>query len=130
VAAGDGHINMDETPIDHMAFTDDWLTRNGILAGSCFLISVKGDSMGPRITDGDLVLIDKRKRDIVNGKVYAFNDDENGARIKRLEVIPDTAITLISDNPEFAKEHRTGMEMNLVADNIIGQVVWSGHNWN
>ncbi|MBT2131195.1 S24 family peptidase [Aliiroseovarius lamellibrachiae] len=129
VAAGDGCINMDGDPIDHLAFTQEWLRRSGITAGSCFLISVKGDSMEPRISDGDLVMIDKRKRAIRNGKVYAFNDGDFGTRIKRLEVVPETVISLISDNPTYAKEHRTGDDMTTLADGVIGEVVWSSHKW-
>lgn len=129
VAAGDGFINLEGEPVGHLAFTKDWLERTGVLPGSCFLISVRGDSMSPCIADGDLVMIDRRRQQIVDGKVYAFNDGENGTRIKRLEVIPETAIILRSDNVTYEKEHRTGEEMNAIAQAIIGQVVWSSHKW-
>ncbi|MFN4058184.1 MAG: helix-turn-helix transcriptional regulator [Roseinatronobacter sp.] len=127
-SAGDGVLNLDGPPIDHLAFSKRWLTQNGINAGDCVLIDVTGDSMEPSLYDGDLVMIDRRKTSIRSGRIYAFRDGD-GLRIKRLELIPGAAIILRSDNPKHAPEHRTGEAMNGISENILGQVVWSGHTW-
>lgn len=127
VAAGSGHINYEAAPVDRLAFSKDWLKREGISAGDCFLVSVKGDSMLPQIGNGDLVMIDTRRKEIRSGRVYAMNDGDQGARIKRLEVIPDVGFILRSDNPAYEPEYRTGENAKDV--DIIGQVVWSGHKW-
>lgn len=127
IAAGHGRINYDAPAIDRLAFSNDWLKQRSISAGDSFLVGVKGDSMAPHISDGDLVMIDTRKTQIMDGRVYALNDGDNGARIKRLEVIPDVGIILRSDNTTFAPEYRTGTDAASI--DIIGQVVWSGHNW-
>jgi phage repressor protein C with HTH and peptisase S24 domain len=127
VAAGNGHINYEAAPVDRLAFSKDWLKREGISAGDCFLVSVKGDSMLPQIGNGDLVMIDTRRKEIRSGRVYAMNDGDQGARIKRLEVIPDVGFILRSDNPAYEPEYRTGENAKDV--DIIGQVVWSGHKW-
>ncbi|MCL1629293.1 S24 family peptidase [Roseibaca sp. V10] len=84
--------------------------------------------MDPAIYHGDLVMIDQRKTHIRSGKIYAFIDGD-ALRIKRIEVIPETALILRSDNPKHAPDHRVGEGMNHVSQNILGRVVWSGHNW-
>ncbi|MGP9791484.1 S24 family peptidase [Roseinatronobacter sp. NSM] len=126
--AGNGMINFDGPPIDHLAFSKRWLAQNGISAGDSVLINVRGDSMEPSLYDGDLVMIDRRKRHIRSGQIYAFRDGET-LRIKRIEVIPSTALLLRSDNPKHPTEHRIGDAMNDISENILGQIVWSGHTW-
>lgn len=128
-AAGNGVINLDGKPTDYLAFSKVWLGQNGINAGSCALINVKGDSMEPSIYDGDLVMLDRRKTAVRSGRIYVFRDGDEGLRLKRLDVIPDTAITLRSDNLKYPPEPRIGDAMNDITQNIIGEVVWSGHKW-
>jgi phage repressor protein C with HTH and peptisase S24 domain len=129
-AAGNGVICFDSDPIDHLAFSKSWLERSGINAGSCVLINVAGKSMEPSIYDGDLVMVDRSKTAIRSGRIYVFRDGDEGLRMKRLEVIPDAAVTLLSDNFHFAPEHRMGEDMNAISENILGEVVWSSHKWN
>lgn len=128
-AAGDGMVNFDEPPIDHLAFSRKWLSQNGINAGTSVLINVRGDSMEPSIYDGDLVMLDRRRTAIRSGRIYVFRDPDDGLRVKRLELIDGAAISLRSDNPKYPPEHRTGPEMNRISENIVGEVVWSGHTW-
>lgn len=131
-SAGGGFVNFDEAPIDHLAFSKTWLTQNGIQPGASVLINARGQSMEPSIYDGDLVMIDRRKREVRNGRIYVYNDPADGTRVKRLEVVPGHAIIVRSDNPdqkEFPPEYHTGDAMNAIAQNIIGEVVWSGHKW-
>lgn len=132
-AAGGGVINFDEPPIDHLAFSKTWLSQNGIQPSSCVLINARGRSMEPSIYDGDLVMIDRRKREIQNGRIYVFNDPSDGSRIKRLEVVPGRTIIIRSDNPDqkaYPPEYHTDDSMNAISENIVGAVVWSGHKWN
>lgn len=128
-AAGNGIVNFDGEPIDHLAFSKRWLAQSGINAGASVLINVRGDSMEPSIYDGDLVMLDRRRTAIRSGRIYVFRDPDEGLRVKRLEVIEGAAISLRSDNPKYPPEHRTGEDMNRVSENIIGEVVWSGHTW-
>lgn len=131
-AAGDGQVNLDGPPIDHLAFSKRWLEQNGISAGDSVLINVHGDSMKPGLHDGDLVMLDRRKTRLRSGKIFVFREGD-ALRIKRLEVIPGAAIILRSDNPDqetYPPEHRTGPAMNTISQNIVGEVVWSCHKWS
>lgn len=63
--------------------------------------------------------------------ILLLADTDQGTRVKRLELGSDV-IAVQSDNPDkqaHPTEYLTGPAMNAVAQNIIGQVVWSGHRW-
>lgn len=131
-AAGDGKINLEQEPIDHLAFSRDWLIQNGIRPDSCILITARGDSMAPAISDGDLVMIDRRKTEIQSGRVYVYNDPTDGTRVKRIEVVPGSVIIVRSDSHDqksFPPEFHTGNAMNTISQNVLGEVIWSGHTW-
>ncbi len=132
-AAGNGLINFEAPPTDHLAFSKAWLAQNGIYPSTTVLITARGRSMEPSIYDGDLVMIDRNKKDIKSGRIYVFNDPNDGTRIKRLELVPGHAIIVRSDSPdqiEFPPEYYTENAMNAISENIVGAVVWSGHKWD
>ncbi|WP_418895531.1 S24 family peptidase [Roseovarius autotrophicus] len=91
------------------------------------MLSVTGDSMASTLHDGDLVMIDQRRRDIRNRRVYALIDSDGAARVKRLDLVPGQLLILTSDNPAHATEIRQGDELARL--HILGEVVWSAHAW-
>ncbi|WP_242656640.1 S24 family peptidase [Salipiger marinus] len=78
-------VNPEDQTVDHLAFSLDWLMQNGIRPEECMLITARGDSMAPAISDGDLVMLDRRKTAITSGKIYVYNDPEDGTRPGRSE---------------------------------------------
>ena len=130
LAAGDGRLNDEGDPVEHLLFSRPWLRRMGIAPDMGALLTVTGDSMEPLLADGDLVLVDRDRFDPVSGKVYAFNDPDNGARVKFIDILPDKGgIVLRSANLDHAPDYRIGTSADEITRNIIGQVVWSGHSW-
>jgi SOS-response transcriptional repressor LexA len=127
LAAGAGAVNEEVGHTDALAFRRDWLRERAISPDQACLLTVTGDSMAPTLHDGDLVMIDRRRRDIRNRRVYALVDTDGTARVKRLDVIPDRLLILTSDNPAHPTETRQGDDMNRL--NILGEVVWSAHAW-
>jgi phage repressor protein C with HTH and peptisase S24 domain len=134
LSAGPGIDNGGSNIIDHLAFRRDWLARIGISASQSCLARVWGDSMFPTLSPGDMVLIDTSKTspperqrastDRRRSAIWAFV--ENGeARIKRVERPSDTSLILLSDNPDYSPELRSGQK--LAAIQFIGKVVWWGH---
>ncbi|WP_226779562.1 S24 family peptidase [Oceaniglobus trochenteri] len=126
LSAGPGANGDNTQPLAPVAFRSDWLAREGLIADRCMVVTVKGDSMEPRLMDGDLVLIDRRMQDLRDGHIYAFIDVTGDARIKRIEWLADQLL-LLSDNPDYPTEART--ERDGDGFRILGRVVWHGHSW-
>ncbi|MDP2087197.1 MAG: S24 family peptidase [Gemmobacter sp.] len=134
LAAGDGASNEAEEIVDHLAFRRSWLTRIGVSASNAVLARARGDSMLPGIHCGDMVLIDRSKRevpvrprgpeDLRPAPIYAFLDS-TGARVKRIERPEPDLVMLLSDNPSFPPEVLTGSKVASL--DIIGKVMWWGH---
>lgn len=136
LSAGPGTNNGDNTIIDHLAFRLDWLGRIGVNPARACLARVERESMIPTIYPRDMVLIDTahteppvRKRgpsDQRRGTIYAFVE-AGQARVKRIERPEPGVLFLMSDNPDFAPELRTGPQMERLQTAIIGKVAWWGH---
>ena len=124
LSAGDGRMNHDAAAAGSIAFRRDWMAREGIPADQSIVVRVKGDSMAPTLTDGDLVLIDLRRTQPTGRKIYALIGPDGDARVKRLEHLPD-ALILHSDNPDHPTELIPAHEAANVR--ILGEVVWWGH---
>lgn len=134
LAAGHSAENNAEAIIGHLAFRREWLSRVGVSAEKARIARVRGDSMQPTLHHSDLVLLDGievfppvQKRghdDRRRSPIYAFRDGGD-ARIKRIERPSEDQLLLLSDNPDYAPELRTGCD--LAELKIIGKVVWWGH---
>ncbi|OYU38643.1 MAG: hypothetical protein CFE33_15240 [Pseudorhodobacter sp. PARRP1] len=136
LSAGPGAENGGRNVIDHLAFRRDWMRRIGISPTSACLARIDRDSMVPTLFPGDIVLIDTSRTEVPvhrNSKgsyrrasIYAFVEDGQ-ARVKRIERAEPSAIILLSDNPDYPPELRTGAQIEALQMSIIGKVVWWGH---
>ena len=90
--------------------------------GDFFAVRVSGDSMAPRIMDGD-VLIVKKQADAESGDtvIIAVNDDYE-ATCKTIKK-SDDGITLIPRNPAYSPQFFTWRQAKELPVNIIGKVV-------
>ena len=136
LSAGAGIVNGGGNIVDHLAFRRDWLKRLGVDPTQACLARVSGDSMFPTLSSGDMVLIDTahqapliRQRDDKDKRrspIYAFIESGE-ARIKRIERPDQNVILLLSDNPDYAPQLRSGEQILASKLSIIGKVVWAGH---
>lgn len=96
--AGYGSFDFQELPVE------DFYTVSE-LRGADFLIRVKGDSMTPKYSGGDIVAC--KKIDMITfwqwHKIYAICTRNQGILIKRVEEYPGNPafITLVSENPHY-----------------------------
>ncbi|QBY00707.1 hypothetical protein E2K80_08145 [Rhodophyticola sp. CCM32] len=127
VSAGPGAESGSQEIDGLIAFRSDWLSSANISASDACIVRVRGGSMLPRLRDGDLALIDRSRRTIRNGAVYAFTDIDEQLRIKRLDRPDEKTLILHSDNPDNPSELRRGLDINRVI--IHGQLVWSCQSW-
>ena len=91
---------LDGNPIDRIPISNRLLTFS---SAEAFLVKARGDSMSPRINEGDLVIA-KKTKDIESGKIaVCVNNGE--ALIKKIQKEKDNGsekTILVSLNPAFA----------------------------
>lgn len=85
-----------------------------------FVLRVSGNSMYPRLLDGDRVLVRKSKT-VENGKVAVilYNGDE--ATIKKINYEQGKAVELIPFNPEYEIKRIEGAELEQC--HVLGEVI-------
>lgn len=84
-------------------------------------LSVKGDSMLPRIAEGDLALVNTDAA-VKNGDVAVVLVNGNEATIKKV-YIDDNGITLHAFNPYYPDIHYTPDEVEALPVRFFGRVV-------
>jgi hypothetical protein len=82
-------------------------------------INVTGDSMEPTLNNGNIIFIDKTKKDANKDGIYAFVN-ENGLFVKRIQRRVDGGLDIISDNKEYPMQVVGKNEIN-----VLGKVISS-----
>jgi phage repressor protein C with HTH and peptisase S24 domain len=103
-----------------IVFQKEWLERHGYLAENLIALKIRGESMRPKLDDGDLVVINTADRVPKDNHVYAVNFDGEDV-IKRM-CRENREWWLVSDNPDqksYPKQICKG-----AACIIIGQVIY------
>ena len=116
-AAGGGAQVLDETIVGRIWFLQDWLERNAIDPQQSTIITVRGESMEPTLTDGCSILVDRSRREPQEGHIYVVRT-EDGLVVKRAGRDEFGRWLIVSDHPAW----------NTVpwpADaEVIGEVRW------
>lgn len=110
-------------PINAVEETIDWEEIPAEMAGSdeYFGLRIKGDSMSPRIMDGDTVIV-RRQDDADTGDiVIAIVNGDDGV-CKKLRKT-DSGIMLISLNPAYDPMVFDHSDIDTIPVSIIGRVV-------
>ena len=116
VVAGGFPIYAEENIIDY-----EEISLKLASSGEYFALVVKGDSMSPRMQEGDIVIV-KKQDTIECGQIgiVLVNGDE--ATVKRVIFRPD-GIELHGFNPSFTPLKYTTQEIMSLPVKIIGRVV-------
>ena len=117
VAAGFGaYADSSAVGIIPCCIESDWEAENSIG------IKVKGDSMYPKIEDGDIVVVCK-DMDYDDGQIVVARIDEDDAVVKRIHLYP-TRLVLESINPEYQDRIFEREEMNRVhIEGVVRKIV-------
>ncbi|MBI1175671.1 MAG: LexA family transcriptional repressor [Sideroxydans sp.] len=123
-SAGNGSLVHSEQIVDYLAFKADWVRNTlGVAQKDLALISVKGDSMEPVLSNEDLILVDMRKSRVEDNAIYVLQLDGT-LLVKRIQRKLDGTLHVMSDNPRYDAEV---VSADLAADlHVLGRVVWSG----
>lgn len=92
--------------------------ENDYDAENALCIMVKGDSMYPKIEDGDIILVVK-DIDYADGEIVAVMDDQDNGFVKKIYSFQDKLI-LRSINPEYQDMVFVREEMNAIK--VVGVV--------
>lgn len=109
-------IEAIEEVIDYEELPADWEAKGEFIA-----LKIKGDSMAPRILDGDVVII-RIQPDVENGEIAAINIGGDAATLKRVKKT-DAGLYLVSNNPAFAPMFFTPAEVRQLPIRIVGKLV-------
>jgi phage repressor protein C with HTH and peptisase S24 domain len=123
-SAGHGSIVHSEQIVDHLAFRTDWVKNTlGVTEKDLVLISVKGDSMEPTLSNDDLILVNIQKGRIEDNAVYVLQHDGD-LLVKRIQRKMDGALIIKSDNPLYEQEVLDSSQAESL--HVLGRVVWYG----
>jgi len=120
LCAGGGSFEVDDRVEGYYSFRQAWLAGRGSV-DKMVLLDVFGNSMEPELKDGDTVLIDQSRTNIIAGAVYAVGIDDT-IMVKRIEKHPNSLV-LLSDNTRYAPISLERAEMDSVR--VIGKVIWA-----
>lgn len=90
--------------------------------GDLFGLRVKGDSMEPRIKEGDVLIIRQQDTAETGDIVIAFVNGDNEATVKKY-VRHDDGISLIPFNTAYSPKFFTKNEIEMLPVRIIGKVI-------
>lgn len=124
LAAGSGKTAIEETHRWKLRFGKHTLRRQGVSPENAVCVTVRGNSMEPVFPDGSTVGVDRGATAIIDGKVYALQDD-GMLRIKALYRLPGGRVRVRS----FNRDEHPDEERELSSLHIIGRVFWSSVLW-
>lgn len=97
------------------------ITETMSMTGEYFGLKIKGNSMLPRIADGDVVIV-RCQPDAESGQVVIVQINGNTATCKKL-VKHTSGISLVSFNPEYEPMFFSNEDVERLPVTIIGKVV-------
>ena len=111
-------ISAIEDIIDYEEIPQSWSNQ-----GDFFGLRIKGNSMYPKLENGDVVIV-KKQSTADNGDVVIAMVNGDDATCKRYKSM-DAGIMLTSDNSEYSPMFYTNEQIQSLPVNIIGKVVES-----
>lgn len=128
VAAGNGvepeHVEVQST----LAFQRQWLAKKGLNPDHLEVYEASGDSMSPRIENGDVLLVDISATTPRNDEIWViWQEMPQGIRVKRLLFRETGDIIIRSDHPDkslYPDEIVTAQNLDTIK--TVGKVVWRG----
>lgn len=89
--------------------------------GKIFALKIKGDSMEPKMSRGDVVLV-RRQSEAENGRIAVVLVGREEATVKKLSFQKE-GVTLIPTNPDYMPIYYTAAECRNLPVTIVGVVI-------
>ncbi|EMH2803451.1 TPA: helix-turn-helix transcriptional regulator [Pseudomonas aeruginosa] len=122
IAAGNGMTEVVEIADRKLRFSKDTLRSAGVEPECAAVARVKGRSMERLILDGAAIGFDTSFTHIVDGEIYAFNQD-GMLRVKYLYSMPGNSVRIRSENSdEYPDEILSSEQFSQIS--MLGRVFW------
>lgn len=105
-----------ENIIDYEEISEDMARQ-----GEFFALQIKGDSMEPRICEGDVVIV-RKQSDVDSGDTAIVLVNGEEATIKKVQKF-NGGINLIPSNPSYDVRTYTNEQIEVLPVQILGKVV-------
>ena len=111
------------TPVEAIEDILDYeeITPQMASQGEHFALKIKGQSMEPKISDGDVVIV-RKQDDCENGEIAVVLVNGDEATVKRIKKRPE-GLMLIPNNPAYEPMFYSNEEIESLPVRIIGKVV-------
>ncbi|EDO61436.1 putative repressor LexA [[Clostridium] leptum DSM 753] len=111
------------TPVEAIEDILDYeeITPQMASQGEHFALKIKGQSMEPKISDGDVVIV-RKQDDCENGEIAVVLVNGDEATVKRIKKGPE-GLMLIPNNPAYEPMFYSNAEIESLPVSIIGKVV-------
>lgn len=90
-------------------------------AGEYFALRIRGDSMEPKFSEGDVVIVRKQET-VDNGQVAVVMVNGDDATVKKFYKTP-AGVMLVGNNPSFTPLNYTPEQVEQLPVRVIGRVV-------
>ena len=110
-------------PMDAVEYIIDYeeISEDMARQGDFFGLQIKGDSMEPRIKEGDVVIV-RKQPDIESGEIAIVLVNGDEATIKKVQKF-NGGINLIPNNPAYDVRTYTSEQIESLPVQILGKVV-------
>ena len=118
VSAGMG-ISSTDNSSDYLHFDSSWLQNQFLLKNldNTFCVKVKGDSMEPSISEGDILIAQECRDTSQLQGIYIVNYNDDYL-VKKIQFKSKSEIKLISSNPDYDP-----INIDLLDENIIFRII-------
>jgi len=129
VSAGNGYLNLEKPSNNKMLFPVDLIKECNVQPSATKVIHVRGESMFPKLKDGQAISIDMSARTIYDGEIYAFQVADD-TKIKYLFNWNDEgkggfkAVSANPDKNQFPDEYYSPSRIESEGITILGQYWW------
>ena len=121
---GSGKTHVVQIPDYRVRLTNSILQAMDVSPDQAICAPMIGNSMAQRIQDGSTVAIDRSLTQIVDGEIYALEQD-GMLRIKYIYRLPNNGLRLRSQSPqEYPDEVLNAAEVQAQQIRILGWVFW------
>lgn len=129
VSAGNGYLNLEKPSNKKMLFPVDLVRECNVKPDTTKVIHVRGESMFPKLKDGQAISVDMSAKTIFDGEIYAFQVGDD-TKIKYLYNWNDQgkggfkAVSANTDKNQYPDEYYSPERIEAEGIFVVGQYWW------